>query len=268
MRAITDFLPDPDKDPGDGRIDRGDHGRAADPFDYKRLEELELDHLSDQDAARLRGAIEAAQGWIAQFRAGENRGRSFVLTGGYGIGKTTILHNLRGAAVSKVWVGEEDDPEIVQWEPLGRFLTATQAMGLLDPGRKEWAPGMGSQGRGPLAEIFKGVRAVIIDDLGTEEIPYVRAADFETVRQNRYRELMDFCLGNRKRLIPVLVSSNVPLLVEAGEDWEVNPEILAILGGAAWSRLYDYAAGSMFDLTGLPDYRLANPTAGAILGRN
>lgn len=254
-------------EPG-GRVDRNDHGRAANPFDFKRLEELTTEHLDQENADRLREAVAAAQAWIQDFQDGRNQGQSFVLTGGYGIGKTTILHNLRSAAVVRFTVGPEDDPDFIHEAPLGKFYTATQIMGVLDPGRRDWSPGMGDMGRGPLAEVLARTKVILIDDLGTEEIPYTRAEEVETVRQNRYRELLDYCLGNRKHKIPVLVSSNIPLLVPSGEDWDVNPDFSRILGGAAWSRLYDFAQGSMFDLTGLPDYRLTRPRAAAIRGRN
>lgn len=232
------------------------------------LEEFRLDHLTGEARARLEAAISAARHWRRSWR--QNRGRSFVLTGPYGVGKTTILQNLQASArvahVPLIWSDEIGDlvPD-PDYDPIistaGRFWTATEAMLTMDPARRT-VDGWGDVGRGPLSHILERVEVLAIDDLGTEEIPYTRAADVETVRQNRYRELVDYCLLRADPPISLLISSNTPLLQRAAAGGsEASAAFTEIMGGAAWSRVQEAAAGFMFDLSGLPDYRVISASA-------
>lgn len=262
MKKITEYVTGPslqdtlgeNPHPEDPRYFDGRQENDRDPYDYKKLGQLTTDHLGQADAARLAGAIADASHWIQLFKARQVLGVSIVLTGGYGIGKTTILHNMRAAALTRVFVGDPDAPDWEQMIPAGRLITASQAMGLMASER-------------PLTQALYGVRALAIDDIGTEEIKGVRWEDIDRIRHKRYKELFDFCL-NRKTKIPLLISSNTSAVLPGPDPdtWIVNPVFVEILGGAAWSRLFDYAQGHIHDLTGLPDYRFINPTSKKLRG--
>lgn len=222
-------------------------------FEYKALEKLTTNHLHNAaQRQRLQAAIDGAQRWRAAWP--ESAGLSFVITGAVGTGKTTIALQLRDVAQTR-WVAVDHDGEpipdtdVVQFA--GRFVTATQLMGMMDPGRRaSEVEGWGEVGRAPLHQLLQNVRVLAVDDAGTEELAFVAKDAQEGVRQNRYREVFDFCYRHG---ISLVITSNVPLL--AGDGKSINPEFVRILGAAAFDRLWQMARGYTFDLSGLPSYR-------------
>ncbi len=208
------------------------------------LGEMDSNWLADStQRAIYQGFLDAAYDWI------EKRpyvpGLSFFVSGPVGIGKTTVLRHLQQSLTRTVdVVGEDISFDVFE----GKLWTARAAMGYLSPIHGE----RGSLGqRRPLSKMLSGCKALVIDDIGYEEIPFTSHDDFLTKRVNRYRELFDFCY---ERNISLLVSSNTPIMCETG----FNPTMLEILGDAALDRLLEMAGGSdyVFDLMGVPSYRM------------
>lgn len=216
----------------------------------KSLGELSVEHLGGSNEKKFRIMRQAAIEWVGKWP--DNPGLSFVICGSVGTGKTTVIQNLRASAQVEYTVLDDDG------NPLGepfrsinsRFLSATDFMALMDPGRRIADSGS-MVGRQPLYSLFHGVEVVAVDDVGTEELSFVAKDLIDVARQNRYREAFDFFYEHR---ISILMTSMVPL-VRGGQ---ANQEFIDILGAAAFDRLYERAKGYMFDLTGLPSYRQIN----------
>lgn len=217
------------------------------------LAEMTTEHLRPEQRARLQAAIDGAARWLAERQKFPNR--SFVVTGPVGTGKTTIIENIRNAYRIAMCATDWDGRPIPGTEieiSSGRFITSTALMSLLNPGHV-MVDGWGEVGRTSLEQMFGRVDVIAVDDCGREQIPYTAAANIEAVRQSRYWEFMDWCYRRGKT---ILLTSNIPLLVaNSSGQAAVNPAFVAIMGDAAFSRLHEMAAGFMFDLTGLPDYR-------------
>lgn len=219
-------------------------------FQAKNLDAFSFNHLNKQQAKRLQTALDAAREWA--MRRPADPGLSFVLSGGVGIGKTTIGEYLMTTCKEVMDITDPLTTEVLDSIEImkGRLLTATRLMSLLDPAASDYEGE--SIGRSPLSSIFNQVRCIVLDDAGTEEIPFKKSADIEGVRHSRYREFMDYCYRNG---ISVIVTSNVKML-ESPETAAFNPNFVNIFGEAAFDRLRQMAASFMLDLTGLPSYRL------------
>lgn len=166
-------------------------------------------------------------------------GLSFVLSGPVGVGKTTIARNLLKAAEESYGVLDENGLlEFTMSSLKAREISGADIMPML----KDAETTLG------LDNMFRDARIILIDDIGTEELPFVSALDKKLVRQNRYGELVNWCWRNRRSLI---VTSMVPLRI--GE--ELNPEFIEILGEKAFDRLWQMSSSYMFTLTGFPSYR-------------
>lgn len=206
------------------------------------LAELTTDHLADQKQIEtLKAAIAAARRWVSR----REEGKGMILTGGVGTGKTTIALNLKQAMAETVAPLDDNLQvmlELSQIVPRGQFVTAQRLMDLLDPAQPE---------KPAIEKLFvPGLcRVVVVDDIGSEEMPYAGAELAMTKRQSRYREFFDHCW---RRRIGVIVTSNVPLY--AGQN-QINPDFVNIIGLAAMDRLWETSFPYCIDLTGLPSFR-------------
>lgn len=232
------------------------YGRS---FKVTPLGEFKYDHLNTEDAERLRRAVNKTSKWIEQYQ--QEPGLAMVLTGSVGTGKTTLAQNLLNCFKQRMVPLDRDSHPITELgvEILdGRLIHARDLMALLSG---DYTDDYGVQHRAApnLRQMFWGVKVIVIDDLGKEEIPFTNAQTFTEKRQNRYAHLFDYVYrslenGERKHII---ITSNIPLIVEAtgqkAKAW--NPDFVDVIGEAAWSRLKVMADGFMADLTGLPDYR-------------
>lgn len=214
------------------------------------LSEMSTAHLAAEQRERLQAALSGAARWLSE----RTPGRAFVVAGPVGTGKTTIVENLAAAMKTAMCAVDWDGRPIPGTEieiSSGRIVNASLLMALLDPG-KAVVDGWGEVGRSSLQTMFGRADVVAVDDCGREQIPYIAAANIEAVRQSRYWEFIDWCYRRQKSL---LLTTNIPLLVISDGRPTVNPAFVSIMGEAAFSRLYEMAAGFMFDLSGLPDYR-------------
>lgn len=257
MKPVSDYLKKPMI--GGGRsLPVAGNGRQ---FALRSLDELRMDHLTGSARERYVAMLEGARAWRKSWPT--VAGMSFVVTGPAGTGKTTVAENLRAVSRAVICAVDWDNrpiPGTEQYISNGRFTSAAMLMRLLDPAGV-MVDGFGEVNRSSLETMFGRADLVVVDDLGREELPYVPAGRFVETRQNRYREFFDWLYRRSKS---VIVTSNVPLLVAAGATTTVNPAFIEIIGEAAWSRLEVMAAGYMFDLTGVADYRRIEAKAGRI----
>jgi len=205
--------------------------------DFVTLDEMNTSHLSARQRVLFESLVDAAREWISRMQ--QVPGLSFVLSGPVGVGKTTIARNLLKAAEESYGVLDENGLlEFTMSSLKAREISGADIMPML----KDAETTLG------LDNMFRDARIILIDDIGTEELPFVSALDKKLVRQNRYGELVNWCWRNRRSLI---VTSMVPLRI--GE--ELNPEFIEILGEKAFDRLWQMSSSYMFTLTGFPSYR-------------
>lgn len=233
-------------------VDDEEAARPSRAFTLTPLDSFRFDHLTtEEQRARLRYALDRARLW-EQARS-QQPGLGFLLAGPVGTGKTTIAMNLardfrrRMAVALPAWEWAGDAPELddaleAGWVSAARVLDATEAMRLVGD-------------ETPLTQVFERDEVIVVDDVGTEEMRFVSADNFVVTRQKRYGRLVDFCYGRPPKIRPrhLILTTMLPLLT-AGQ--QINPELAAVLGDKAFSRIFQMCRGFMCDLTGLPDYRL------------
>ena len=250
----------------------GNYGRAPQQeqqangrqYTVTPLNEFQFKHLSRADEQRLRAVVAGVRKWINE--APVTAGLSIVLCGSFGTGKTTMAENAMNAfrvpMIAKSPNAEMQAQLIyaaIQNQPMSDEVKATleqQAQALLEgecigevlQGSLKTATDVMSLTEGGIDLNFGRDQVIVIDDLGTEEIPYTNESTFQSKRQARYGNLIDYCYRNGKL---VIVTSNVPLF----EGDYINQEFIDIMGGRAFDRLFQMADGFTFDLTGLPSYR-------------
>jgi hypothetical protein len=216
------------------------------------LEDFTFDHLRDPaHIKRLQHALDTAK----RFKeTGKAAGASFVVTGSYGTGKTTIAENLMNLFRSQVVAVDYDAGAIVYDERTrrtvidGKLLDANQLVAAVE------------DRRGGLHSMFGSCRAVVIDDVGSESFATPTwtptAEQDRNRRHSAYGQFFDYAYTRAQRYtsacpLHVIVTSNIPIVVNGA----INEEFIDKLGGKAFSRLLQMASGYMCDLTGLPDYR-------------
>ncbi|MCB8944544.1 MAG: hypothetical protein H6658_12410 [Ardenticatenaceae bacterium] len=205
-------------------------------FQAISLDQFRFDHLTTEEQVdRLRNALEKARDWNTACR--QQPGLSFCITGGVGTGKTTIAYNLMQPFTEQVF--PEGLPDVQSEYLKGRLFEATELMKILDDDL-------------PISHHFKHYEIIVVDDVGTEEIPFATERNETTKRQNRYGRFFDYCYKTKKHLV---VTSNVPLITQTSNGYEIDSAFMEILGEKALDRLYQMGKGYMCDLTGLPSYR-------------
>lgn len=215
--------------------------RESRGFEFKTLDQLTTDHLSPEDAAKLRKVINGAYGFIDESKSVS--GVSFGISGDSGIGKTTVGLNLK-ESVKQVYCSIDRSGQPVPGTTVevhrGLFFTAREFMEITKVTNRLQA------------EFFHGhnlnwtrtsPNLVMIDDVGSEEIDYTNMETFIMKRQSRYREAFDFFYRNN---ISIIVTSNTPIFLPDGKN--VNLEFVNILGMPAFRRLWEMAYPYIYHL--------------------
>lgn len=197
-----------------------------------------LDELDTNWHPLVGTAVSAARAWQQHRRQqaanGEPPNASLILVAtavpgdiqrtGYGCGKTHVAR----ACLWSIAYMVDGHP----LAPAGKFFLAESLINRLD-------------GEVPIQAILNDAPIVVVDDVGAEGvIPFVKQDDKSQTeeRQARYFKLVDHCLN---RGVSLILTGNLSI-----------HDLARHVGGRAWSRLLQMApAGSMVDMTGVPDYR-------------
>lgn len=227
----------------------GKNGWAASPVErVRQAQRVTLDQLDENHHPLVKKAMAAARGWASRKIGGvENASLILVATQvygkdgkpdpgrtGYGCGKTHIAQAVQWSSYTML----EDGTPVA---PAGKFFAAADLLELLGEGntmRELVPPGVDTvNGR------IGGVPVLVIDDVGSEgTLHYVAKEAQADEKRARYFRIIDYCYQHK---ISVVITANLSLTELAGH-----------VGGRAWSRLLEMApAGSMVDMTGVPDYR-------------
>lgn len=265
MNHISDVLKKSNNGLGNfGRAPQQEQQASGRQYTVTPLSEFKFKHLSRADEQRLRAVVTGVTKWINE--APITGGMSMILCGSFGTGKTTMAENAMNAfrvpMVAKSPAAEiqakliydaiqnqamsEDVKAIL--EQKAKTLLAGEHIGEVLQGSLKTATAVMSLVEDGIDLNFGRDQVIVIDDLGTEEIKFTNEATFQSKRQARYGNLIDYCYRTGKR---VIVTSNVPLF----EGDYINQDFIDIMGGRAFDRLFQMADGFTFDLTGLPSYR-------------
>ena len=205
-------------------------------FQAVSLDQFRFDHLeTTEQVDRLKYALERARDWIAV--CCQQPGLSFCITGGVGTGKTTIAYNLMRPFIEQIF--PEGLPNVQSEYLKGRLFEATELMKILDDDL-------------PMSHHFNRYEIIVVDDVGTEEIPFATDRNESIKRQLRYGRFFDYCYKANKH---VVITSNVPLILQTANGYEIDSAFVEVLGDKALDRLYQMGKGYMCDLKGLPSYR-------------
>lgn len=180
---------------------------------------------------KLKQAVDMCHAWKQRKMEGYTNA-SLVLVGPYGTGKTHIAKSILWSICYTL-----DDGTAVA--PSGKFFEATDLIMKLSPTRNDWG---GSDVPRP-ADFIGDAPILVIDDIGTEQtIPFIKAEEQETERQNRYFRVINYCYQYN---ISLVITGNVKIT-----------GIVDVIGGRAWDRLCEMAPrGFMMDLTGVQSWR-------------
>lgn len=200
---------------------------------YTTLDEMDL---SNPRIKRIVDDIRTR--WIQAYLS--RQGTALVLLGPAGTGKTHIARSIyHGVRVGPVQEPGEPDISV----PYGRFMSETDLLYAFQPQQE-----VGGIWVADGAHICRGTNLIIIDDVGRGQgIQYVASADQMSEIRARYFKLFDYAQPHG---VSVVITTNMNITALA--DY---------LGEANWSRLRGAAQPKfIYDLRGLPDYRIAGKT--------
>lgn len=201
----------------------------------------------DTSSPKMATAVALAKKWLSAHASGKTpslvlyavKGKAAQETG-YGCGKT---HIARALLFDNLFAIRHEDGNIIGSH--GVFLTAQRAIDALGEDgmkiqrllnyRHRWHKRLNQM-------VMAHPPVVVVDDVGTEVLDY---DPDRSKRHGRWYQLVNHCY-----------EANIAMIVTANLNLD---ELTEALGGRAISRLMEMAERPfIFDMTGVPDYRIKN----------
>lgn len=255
-RAPSSHAPDAADPP---KIERG--------FQVPELDEFQLEHLEGVAARRMSHALSKAREWT--HRARKERPLGAILAGPVGTGKTSLATRMmRDAFAYEVF--EQSDDLGVTMELVARAMANARTEAdreLLQSFYENQIESIRARGRTvvdglrisaqELMELVKEspdlnpldrMQCVIVDDIGSESMDYVKSEEKGAVRRLRYQRFVDWAWSHHRC---VIMTTNIPLL--GGDGF--SEKLIGVLGEPAWDRMLIMTSEFMLNLEDVPSYR-------------